>query len=285
MLFGADGQVGRETIAATVRHPSVDLIPVRRTDADLGTPGAAAALIRSLRPTAVVNAAAWTAVDKAETQIDEAFRINAHAVAEIADACREARARFIHISTDYVFSGETASAPLAEDAPVGPINIYGASKLQGENLARDANPETVVLRTSWVYSVYGANFVKTMLKLAETRSEISVVEDQKGGPTAADAIAHACLFIAAQKDGPAGLFHFQGAPPASWADFAEAIFAAAVRPAKINRISTGQYPTPAKRPLYTVLNCSKIERDYGLKQPDWRPDIVRTVRRLQSASD
>ncbi|OFW98993.1 MAG: dTDP-4-dehydrorhamnose reductase [Alphaproteobacteria bacterium RIFCSPHIGHO2_12_FULL_63_12] len=281
-LFGADGQVGRETLDAATNFAALDIIPLRRENADLATPGAAAEALRRLNPAAVINAAAWTAVDKAETEIDGARRINAYAVGEIAAACKEIGARLVHLSTDYVFAGDPAPAPLSENAAPSPINVYGATKLQGEDLARAANPDTVILRTSWVYSAHGANFVKTMLRLSQSMPEIKVVADQIGGPTPAAAIATACLTIAGANDGPAGLYHFQGAPAVSWADFAQAIFAAGGRQTKVDPIATIQYPTPAKRPKFTVLNCSKIRRDYGLEQPDWRTDLARTVGRLDS---
>ena len=281
-LFGAGGQVGREIIDAVRDLPSVDLLPLRRSDADLAAPGAAAAKLLRIRPDAVINAAAWTAVDRAETETGAARRINEIAVGEIAAACKEIGARLVHISTDYVFSGEPAPAPLDENAPPGPVNVYGATKLQGEGLALDANPDTVILRTSWVYSAHGGNFVKTMLRLARSKPEVDVVADQIGGPTPASAIAAACLAIAARTDGPAGVYHFQGAPAVSWSDFAKAIFAAGRRETRVNAIPSIQYPMPAKRPLFTVLNCSKIRRDYGLQQPDWRSDLARTVPRLDS---
>lgn len=282
-LFGADGQVGREVIEAAGKLNVTELLSLRRSDADLAAPGAAAAALRQLKPDAVINAAAWTAVDRAETEADAAHRINALAVEEIASACHEIAARFVHISTDYVFSGDDASTPLGESARTNPINVYGLSKLEGEKLAQDVNPATIVLRTSWVYSVHGGNFVKTMLRLSETRDEINVVADQIGGPTPAAAIAAACLAIAARNNGPTGLYHFQGTPAVSWADFAEAVFLAAGKRTRVNRIPTSQFPTPAKRPPRTVLNCSKIRRDYGLEQPDWRPDLALTVGRLEGS--
>lgn len=279
-LLGSTGQVGREMLAAAAANSNVELLALSRSDADLLKPGAAAGVIRALKPDAVVNAAAWTAVDRAETETDAVFRINAEAVGEIAAAARDIGSRFIHLSTDYVFAGE-GDEPLDERAPTGPLNVYGAAKLKGEDLARAGNPQAVVLRTSWVYSAHGANFVKTMLKLAETRPELNIVADQVGGPTPASAIAGACLAVADKADGPGGVYHFQGAPAASWADFAAAIFSAAGKAVKVNKIATANYPTPARRPLRTVLNCSKILRDYGLEQPDWRFDIAQTVARLK----
>jgi dTDP-4-dehydrorhamnose reductase len=242
--------------------------------------GAGARFVAEARPEVVINAAAWTAVDKAETEIEAARRLNALAPAELAVAAAGAGARFIHLSTDYVFDGAAAGA-LDETAPPAPLNVYGATKLEGERLVLAALPAAVVIRTSWVYAAHGANFVRTMLRLAQTRGEVSVVADQVGGPTPAAAIAEACLAVAARRDGPGGIYHFQGAPPASWADFAEAIFAAAGAPVRVNRIPTRDYKTPAARPLRTVLDCGKILRDYGVRQPDWRSGLADIVGRLQ----
>lgn len=278
-LLGSTGQVGRETLAAGAARSNVELLALSREDADLSKPGAAADVIRKLKPDVVVNAAAWTAVDRAETERDAALRINAEAVGEIAAAARDVGARLVHLSTDYVFGGE-GSAPLDETAATGPLNVYGATKLEGENRARAEYPQAIIVRTSWVYSVHGANFVKTMLKLALSRPEVGVVADQIGGPTPASAIAFACLSIAEKADAPGGVYHFQGAPAVSWADFAEATFRAAGKAVKVNRIATRDYPTPARRPLHTILNCSKILQDYGLGQPDWRLDLAGTVARL-----
>ncbi len=279
-LFGAGGQVGAEVVAAAAAYPSLTLFPLRRCDADLAKAGAAASVIKRILPDVVINAAAWTAVDKAESEADAAFRINAAAAGEIAEACAASGTRLIHLSTDYVFAGDLAEAPLDETTPVDPQNVYGASKLRGEELVISNVPTAVILRTSWVYAAHGTNFVRTMLRLGETRDRLDVVDDQIGGPTPASAIATACLAIARRAKARGGVYHFQGAPAASWADFAEAIFTAAGKNISVNRMKTADYPTPARRPLYTVLNCSKILRDYGIKSPDWRVDIARTVDRL-----
>lgn len=279
LLFGASGQVGRETIDAAQRR-GLRLTALSRADADLEIPGAGAAAVARFNPDAVINAAAWTAVDKAEAETAAAQRLNAGAPAELAAAAKAAGARFIHLSTDYVFDGG-ASAPLDETAPTGPVNVYGATKLEGERAVLGASPAAVIVRTSWVFAAHGANFVRTMLRLAASNEALSIVGDQTGGPTPASAIAEACLDIAARKDGPGGLYHFQGAPAASWAEFAKAIFAAAGKTVKVNKILTRDYKTPALRPLYTVLNCAKIDRCYGISQPDWRTDLAVAVRRLQ----
>lgn len=281
LLFGASGQVGRETVEAAARR-SLKIVALSRAQADLSAPGAGAAAIAAAKPRAVINAAAWTAVDKAETEVAGARRLNAEAPAELAGACANVGARFIHLSTDYVFDG-SAVARLDEDAPTGPLNVYGATKLDGERAVLAAAPAAVVVRTSWVYAAHGANFVRTMLRLAETKTELSIVADQIGGPTPAAAIAEACLDIALRDGGPGGIFHFQGAPPTSWAGFAESIFEAAGKGVKVNKILTRDYKTPASRPLYTVLNCAKILRDYGVRQPDWRAGLADIVRRLQNS--
>jgi dTDP-4-dehydrorhamnose reductase len=275
-LFGATGQVGRETILAAAASNDVDVVALSRAEADLSAAGAAASAIRRLAPDVVLNAAAWTAVDKAEAERSAAERLNAAAPGEMAAAAYEIGARLIHLSTDYVFPGDGAS-PLDETAPVRPLNVYGATKLQGEREVMAKHPAAIVIRTSWVFSAHGGNFVKTMLRLATQMPEVSVVADQRGGPTSASAIAAACLAVARKKDGPAGLYHFQGAPDASWADFAEAIFRAAGTGTKVKRTPSRDYKTPAARPLFTVLNCSKIKRDYGINQPDWRRDVEAAV--------
>lgn len=280
-LLGATGQVGRE-IAAIARADGVDIATLSRGDADLLVPGAAAAAIMRLRPSIIINAAAWTAVDKAESEPDRAFRVNASAVAEIAAAAAETGARLIHLSTDYVFAGD-ADRPLAEDAPVGPLNVYGASKLEGERLALAADPGCVILRTSWVYAPHGQNFVRTMLRLSQTRSDAQIVSDQIGGPTPAASIAAAALAVAARRGGAVGIFHFQGAPAASWAEFAAAVFAAAGRRVEIRRITSAEFPSAARRPLRAILDCSRIKREYGIEQPDWRVDLPSTVARLIAA--
>lgn len=258
------------------------MIAIGRNEADLATPGAAAAAIRRLKPDAVINAAAWTAVDKSESDPVAAFRINAEAVGEIAEAAHSIGARLIHLSTDYVFSGDSSS-PIDEAAPVKPLNVYGASKAKGEELALRRHPAVVILRTSWVFSPFGGNFLKTMLRVSQTRDSIDVVADQQGGPTSAEAIAAACLKILRSGQPGAGIYHFQGAPAATWADLAEEIFAAAGRSAKVNRIATSAYPTPARRPLYAVLDCARILRDFGVGQPDWRRDVATTIERLTAA--
>ena len=281
LIFGENGQVARCLSEETGAHEAV----VKGRDAvDLMTPGAAKAAIEHAAPDAVINAAAYTAVDKAEDDRDAAYRLNAEAVGEIAEAAQRANAALIHISTDYVFDGK-ADGPYKEGDATNPLNVYGASKLEGERAAMDAHPECVILRTSWVFSEYGGNFVKTMLRLGAERDALSIVDDQIGGPTYARDIARVALAIAGKKHRGApgnGLYHFQGAPSVSWAGFAARIFEIVKLDCKAQPIPTADYPTLAARPLRTILDCSKIERDFGVGQPDWRTGLRQTLSALQS---
>jgi dTDP-4-dehydrorhamnose reductase len=281
-ILGPTGQVGRELLALAPSSAEFRFIAIDRRAADLATPGAAAAAIRRMKPHAVINAAAWTAVDKAESEADAAYRINGEAVGEIAEATSSIGARLIHLSTDYVFAGD-GSSPIGETADCQPLSVYGASKLKGEELALRRDPAVIILRTSWVFSPFGGNFLKTMLRLSETKSSISVVADQHGGPTSARSIAAACMKILNSGRPGAGLYHFQGAPAATWAGFAEEIFRAADKAVQVQKIPTSAYPTPARRPAYTVLNCTRILRDFGVGQPDWRLDVAGTIARLNTA--
>lgn len=279
-LFGASGQVGTEVNLLPTDH---EIIPITRAQADLLVPGTAASLIEDEKPDMIVNAAAYTNVDGAEEEIETAARINEGAVGEIAATAKKIGAGLIHISTDYVFDGH-GTIPIKETSATAPLNVYGQSKLDGEKTALENCPNAVILRTSWVYSAHGNNFVKTMLRLAKDRDELSIVADQIGGPTPAWAIAKAALQIADALGSGAtnkGVYHFQGKPPTSWADFAAEIFAAADVDVSVTKIPTSDYKTPAQRPLYTVLDCSRILRDFGIEQPDWQADIRSLVTKLR----
>ncbi|WP_411819508.1 dTDP-4-dehydrorhamnose reductase [Hyphococcus formosus] len=282
LVFGKNGQVAKALQLEPV--PEGSLTALGRDDADLLVRGNAEAAIRERKPDIVINAAAYTAVDKAEEEIDAAKALNTDAPAEMAKAAHDIGAQFIHLSTDYVFDG-TSHDRLTEEAPTNPLNKYGATKLVGETQVMAAHPKAVILRTSWVFSSFGNNFVKTMLRLAKDRDALSIVADQIGGPTEAGDIARAALAIAAKKHRGApgsGIYHFQGTPPVSWAEFAEAIFETAKVTMSVSPIPTAEYKTPAARPLNTVLDCARIERDFGVAQPDWRSGLVRVVKELQS---
>ncbi|QFU10247.1 dTDP-4-dehydrorhamnose reductase [Rhodobacteraceae bacterium THAF1] len=266
LVFGRTGQV------ATELGKLPDTLCLGRDQADLTDPAACAAAIRTRMPAAVINAAAYTAVDAAETDADTARIVNAKAPAVIATTCAELGAPLVHLSTDYVFDG-SGDRPFPSNAPTGPLNVYGCTKLTGEDAVRTAGGTYALLRTSWVFSAHGSNFVKTMLRLSETRDTLNIVDDQIGGPTPAKAIATACLTIAeALIADPrrSGTYHFTGAPDVSWADFARTIFAEAGRRTNVTGIPTTEYPTPAQRPLNSRLDCSTTETTFGLPRPDWR---------------
>jgi dTDP-4-dehydrorhamnose reductase len=281
LLFGKDGQVARALQEEV--HAPADVVAFGRKDVDLMQPGAGAAAIAAAEPDVVINAAAYTAVDKAEEEEAAADRLNHFVPGELAKAAKAAGASFIHVSTDYVFDGAREHHHLTEKDPTGPLNVYGRTKLAGENAALAANDKSIILRTSWVFSEYGANFVKTMLRLSIEKEELNIVSDQVGGPTAARDIAKALLVIAGKKArgaGGAGVYHYQGTPAVSWAALAEKIFEIAQRPVKVIPIATADYPTPAKRPLNTVLDCARIERDFGIAPPDWRIALRQVIAAL-----
>lgn len=235
-------------------------------------------------PSAVINAAAYTAVDRAEEEEALAHLVNRSAPGEIARACAELGIPMVQISTEYVFDG-SGSAPFKPDHPRAPLNAYGRSKLAGEDAVRAADGCHAILRTSWVFSADGSNFVKTMLRLGTSRERLSVVADQIGGPTPASAIATACLHIAdglSADPSKSGTYHFCGALATSWADFARAIMAAAGLNCRIGDITTAQYPMPAQRPLISRLDCSGLAV-FGLERPDWRDALPTVIRDIKEA--
>ena len=283
LVFGKNGQVAR---ALHDLEPAfkADFVFAGRESADLSASGSAAAAINTHKPQYVINAAAYTAVDSAEDDEAAAAQLNTHAVEEMAKTCATIGARFIHLSTDYVFDG-TANALYTEDDTPNPLSAYGRTKLDGERAALGANPATIILRTSWVFSPYGNNFVKTMRRLGVDRDTLNVVSDQIGGPTSAHDIAVAVLKICAAIDGGnenAGIFHYQSGPSTSWADFAREIFAHSNLNVAISDIPTTDYPTPAARPLKTLLDCSRITKAFGIRQSDWRISLKACIEQLEA---
>ncbi len=259
-----------------------------RAAADLADPAACAAAIRAARPDVVINAAAYTAVDRAESDAATAMLVNGDSPAAMARACADLGIPFLHVSTDYVFDG-SGSAPWVPADATGPLGVYGRSKLAGEDGIRAAGGAHAILRTSWVFSADGANFVKTMLRLAETRDRLTVVGDQTGGPTPAAAIAAALWQMAAAfhaGQGAAcrltGTYHFAGAPDVSWAGFARAIFAAAGRTTEVADIPTAAYPTPAARPANSRMDCSSLQTAFGIPRPDWRDGLADVLASLRA---
>ena len=287
LVFGGAGQVGRALAEAAV-PPDWRVIGLGHGDADITDPGAVEQAIKDHRPSFVINAAAYTAVDKAESERDICFRVNRDGAGVIARAAAAANVLLLHLSTDYVFDGGKPGPWNEDDAP-GPLGVYGASKAAGEDLVRESHPHHVIVRTSWVFGAHGANFVKTMLRLAETRDELRVVADQHGKPTDAADIARALLAIAARikskpPQRPFGTFHFADKRATTWFGFAEAIFdAAALRGARVPQIvpiGSADYPTAARRPANSVLDCARIESVYGVIPRPWSEGLAATLDRL-----
>lgn len=280
LVFGQSGQVAQELARRLPAGVSATLLG--RGQADLDDPDACAAAVMTSDADVVINAAAYTAVDRAETDEAQALLVNGAAPGAMARAAAVKGLPFVHISTDYVFDG-AGDQPFATDHPVAPLGAYGRSKLAGEQAVQAAGGRFLILRTSWVVSAHGSNFVKTMLRLGVERDSLNVVADQIGGPTPAADIADAVWRIAAAlRDGaPSGLLHFAGAPDVSWADFARAIMARAGLACVINDIPSAAYPTPARRPMNSRLDCSGLAA-LGLARPDWRAELDSILQELQA---
>ena len=284
LVIGSQGQVARALVAAA--GPPFTIVALGRPDCDLTRPDTIEAAIARHRPEAVINAAAYTAVDKAEQESDLAFAINAVGAGNAAAAAARAGLPFIHISTDYVFPGD-ATEPYREDDATGPLGVYGRSKLEGEEAVAAANADHVTLRTAWVHSAHGSNFLKTMLRLAAERPTIRVVGDQRGTPTYAGDIADAILTIAATMAAAPdavhrrGTFHCVNSGATDWASFATEIFRQSRERggpgAAVERITTAEYPTPARRPASSVLDTSKLRKAFGITMPDWRVGLSRCL--------
>ena len=282
LQFGATGQLARELIA---RDRNKAVTALSRDNIDLRDTQGIAEVIAWADVDLVVNAAAYTAVDRAESEEDLAFAINAAAPGAMAEACARRGLPFVHLSTDYVFDGEKPGA-WCEDDPIGPVNAYGRTKAAGEMAVAQSGARALVIRTSWVFSPYGLNFIKTMLAAARARGELRVVDDQHGRPTAAGEIAE-FIFAAAPAltsaigDASAGVFHFAGEGATTWSGLAEAIFDLGPGPRpRITPIPTADYPTPARRPLNSVLDCGKLERVLGVKPRPWREGLAETLSKL-----
>ena len=277
LIFGKTGQVARE-----LQRIAPDATYLGRDEADLLNPVVCAAAIASTDADAIINAAAWTAVDKAEAEETAATIVNGDSPAAMARAAAARNLPFLHISTDYVFDG-SGDLPFAPDDPTAPLNAYGRSKLAGEIGVRDAGGNHLILRTSWVVSAHGANFVKTMLRLGAERESLNIVADQIGGPTPAAAIARALVEAAGSLlDGAeGGTHHFSGDPDTSWAEFAREIMGQAALPCRINDIPTAAYPTPARRPLNSRLDCSLFDATFGIARPDWRAGLSDILKELR----
>lgn len=286
LVFGKNGQVARSLIDAA---GAGSITTLGSNECDLRIAGAGAGAIQDASPNIVINAAAYTAVDAAETDRNAALRLNADAPTELAIAANKTGARFIHLSTDYVFDGashERTADAYAEDAATAPLNVYGETKRAGEMAILNATPDAIIIRTSWIFSSYGSNFVKTMLRAGAENKALNIVDDQMGGPTPADEIARAILAIAAKihRGAPGyGVYHYQGSPIVSWAEFAAEIFRIADMDAQVCPVPSSEYPTAARRPRRTALDCRRIERDFGISAPDWRAGLRRIIDALRQA--
>jgi dTDP-4-dehydrorhamnose reductase len=291
LLLGGNGQVGRElrrslpvlgeVVVATRDGAGADAV------ADFDAPEALAALVQHVAPDVVVNAAAHTAVDQAESEPDAAFRVNALGPAALAQGCAAAGALLVHYSTDYVFDG-SGVRPYREDDATSPLGAYGASKLAGEEMIRASGARHAILRTAWVYAAHGKNFLRTMLRLAGERDELRVVADQVGAPTPAAWIADATAQILRVGVRQSGIWHLVAAGETSWQGFADAIMDEALAAGLLERrprvlpIATADYPTPARRPAYSVLDTAKLRRDFGIAPPDWRDGLRAVLGELAS---
>ena len=280
LVFGKTGQVAREL------QQLGTVMALGREEANLSDPQACADAIRNHAPDAVINAAAYTDVDQAEGEEAIATVINGDAPTAMAKACAELGIPFVHISTDYVFEG-TGQAPWQPQDQTAPQNAYGRSKLVGETGIAESGGIYAIVRTSWVVSAHGANFIKTMLRLSETRDALNIVGDQIGGPTPASDIALECLQIAGQlKQDPSksGTYHFSGAPDVSWADFANEIFDQAGKSVAVTPIPTTEYATHTKRPLNSRMDCTATKQAFGIERPDWVTGLTAILDDLEAST-
>ena len=287
LVTGATGQVGHELVR--LAPEGVEVFGFGSGELDITDAANVSAVFERVRPELVINAAAYTAVDRAENEPERAYAVNRDGVLQLGRAAQRAAIPVLHISTDYVFAGD-ARQPYGEQDATGPSGVYGASKLAGEQALAEVCEGHLILRTSWVFGAHGNNFVKTMLRLGREREELGVVADQQGGPTSAAGIARTLWLIAQRyrEQGalPWGVYHYSGAPACSWHAFACEIFTQAValgslaRAPQVHAIGTDQYPTPARRPAWSVLSCDKIGSVFAVAQDDWRAELNKVLREL-----
>ncbi len=281
LVTGANGQLGQCLQKISSQFEEFEFIFTDSETLDITNKEEVNDFFWQNAPDFCINAAAYTAVDLAETDIEKAFLVNADGTENLAEACAENNAQFIHVSTDYVFDGENNLAYTEEDF-TNPLGVYGASKLAGDELALEVNPCSVILRTSWVYSEFGKNFVKTMLNLFATKEELSIVADQFGQPTNANDLAEAIMKIIKSEKITPGIFNFSNLGRISWFDFAEKIAELSDAKIKLNAIETSQYPTPAKRPKNSVLDLDKISKTYAIQLKPWEESLEGCVQILQN---
>ena len=286
LVTGANGQLGWEIAQAANTFPEFECVFVDRNAMDLSMPNELASIVELFAPSAIINTAAYTAVDKAETEKQLAHTINAEAVATLAGIAKSRNIPFITYSTDYVFSGD-ATSPYLTDTLLAPVNYYGHTKAMGEEMAMEINPNTIIVRTSWVFSSHGNNFVKTMMRLMKERDQLNIVGDQRGRPTYARDLALASLqILKAINAGTSvkGIYHFANAGETTWYEFAKKIQAITGITCELHAIQTKDFPTPAKRPSYSVLDTSKIEKELGITIPHWEIALQNCYHQIIKAS-
>ena len=282
LITGANGQLGNEMQAIAASSSNYNFLFTDKEELAIDDLNALQEFFKIQPIYFCVNCAAYTAVDKAESEMELANRINGLAVGYLAAVCKENNSGFIHISTDYVFDG-AADSPYVENHPVNPVNAYGTTKLNGEVLAQQNNPTTIIIRTSWVYSFFGNNFVKTMLRLMKERESLNVVSDQLGCPTYAADLAAAIMKIIesnSTEKNIAGIYHYSNRGVTNWHEFAMAINELSGSNCVVNPIATSQYPTPAKRPQYSVMDTSKIQQTFNLQIPEWKESLKICIDKL-----
>ena len=282
LVTGSNGQLGKELQRICNTLPGHEFIFLSKSDMPVNQFEMVRHIFNTLKPAYCINCAAYTAVDKAEEEKDLAFEINGEAVGVLAAVCLEHETKFIHISTDYVFNGK-GDKPYLESDETSPVNAYGASKLKGEEEAFKYNPDSLIIRTSWVYSEFGKNFVKTMLRLMADKNSISVVNDQVGSPTYAADLADVILKIIQLQEWKPGIYHFSNEGVITWFDFANAIKEIASTNTAIHPISTAEFPTPAQRPAYSVFNKQKIQDAFGINLKDWKASLASCIQRIENA--
>ena len=278
VVTGGNGQLGRELQAISSSHPQFEFYFLTREDMPIDNFELIRNYFGTLKPAYCINCAAYTAVDRAESERDLAFQVNGEAVGVLAAICKEHNTKFVHISTDYIFNGE-GTYPYTENFPTDPVNVYGASKLEGEKQAIGFNPDCIIIRTSWVYSSFGKNFVKTMMRLMNEKDEVRVVNDQVGSPTYAADLAEVILKII--PDWKPGIYNFSNEGIITWYEFAVAIKEIINCPCDVLPITTSGYPTPAKRPAYSVLDKTKIQETFGVRLKDWRESLRNCIAKIK----
>ncbi|HEY8898168.1 MAG TPA: dTDP-4-dehydrorhamnose reductase [Niastella sp.] len=284
LVTGANGQVGQELRVLAASYPTFEFVFTSHDTMPVNNEAAVQKVFAAHQSAYCINCAAYTAVDKAESEQDIAYQVNAEGTRILAAACKANNTRFIHISTDYVFNGQSP-APYTEDAATDPVNTYGATKLKGEQLCLQYDPEAVIIRTAWVYSSFGKNFVKTMMKLMHDRPAINVVSDQVGAPTYAADLAKCMMHIVAGDHAKTinwvpGIYHYSNQGRISWHEFAVAIKEFTGSACTVNPIPSEQYPTPAKRPAFSLLDTNKIRKTFNCTIPEWKESLQQCIKLL-----